>query len=51
MDSLIDIRCCWKVFWITANVDRILWLIYPNPVYPHRRWENKMLEVNVSKVI
>ena len=32
---LVDVSSSREVLWITTYIDRVLWLVNPNPVYLH----------------
>lgn len=50
IDPLIDVRRCWEVFRIAANVDSVLRLVYPDVVDSHVCGKWDMVKIHRPKV-
>ena len=50
-DERVNIGRSWVVDRIASNIDRILWLIYPDPINAHGCRKRHLIENNISKIL
>lgn len=47
---LVDVSSSREVLWITTYIDRVLWLVNPDPVYLHGRRKGERRKVGGLKL-